>query len=112
MPSVDQKGPWVLESVKMPVLELFTGKHNGETVETFLNACNMYFKLTSILDENTRALFAKSRLLDTTHTCYDSQGYGETTVTFVTMKSNILYYFIPSEYVKRARRAWVACRMG
>ena len=51
-------------------------------------------------------------LLDTAHTWYDSQGYDETLVTFVTLKSHMLDYFIPSDYVKRAKRALVACKMG
>ena len=43
----------------MPALELFTGTHDGEIVRTFLNACETYFKLTGILDENTKALLPK-----------------------------------------------------
>ena len=43
---------------------------------------------------------------------YNRQGYDEILVTFVTLKSHILDYFIPSDYVKRARRALVACKMG
>ena len=56
------------DSVKMSAPELFTGTHDGEMVRTFLNACETYFTLTSILDENTEALFAKTRLSDTAHT--------------------------------------------
>ena len=59
-------------------------------VKTFLNACVMYFMLNGISDENTKALFAKTRLLDTANTWYDRQGYNKTTVTFTTMKSHML----------------------
>ena len=51
-----------------------------------------------------KPLFAKSFLLDTACTWYDSQGYNETMVIFATVKSYMLDYFIPSDYVRRARR--------
>ena len=86
----------------MPSLELFTGTHDGEMFKTFLNACDMYFKLTGISVENTKSLFDKTLLTDTAPTWYDSQGYNETMVIFLTIKSYILDYFIPSDYVKRA----------
>ena len=96
----------------MLALELFTGTHNGKTVRTFINACDTYFKLTGISDENIKALFAEPRLSDTEHTWYDSQGYIETMVIFANMQSHMLDYFIPSDYIKRSRRALVACIMG
>ena len=72
----------------------------------------MYFKLKGILDKNSKALFGKNHLSDTAHTWYDSQGYNKIIVTFTTMKSHMLDYFIPSDYDRRARRALVACKMG
>ena len=57
-------------------------------------------------------LFIKTCLSDTARVWYNSQGYDETLVTFVTLKSHILDYFIPFDYVRRARRALVACKMG
>ena len=59
-----------------------------------------------------RFFFAKTRLSDTAHTWYDSQDYDEILVTFVTFKSHILDYFIPFDYVRRVKRALVACKMG
>ena len=50
--------------------------------------------VTSVSNENTKALFAKTRLSDTACTWYDSQGYNETKATFTTIKSNMLDYFI------------------
>ena len=46
----------------MPAIELFTGTNDVKIVKTFLNACKMYFMLTGISDENTKALLAKTRL--------------------------------------------------
>ena len=102
----------VPDSVKMPEPEFFTGTHDGKMVKTFLNACDTYFKLIGITKKNTKALFAKIRLLDTEHTWYDSQGYNETIVTFSTMNSHILDYFISSNYVRKARTAFFACKIG
>ena len=102
----------VPDTVKTPKIELFIGTHDSKVVKTFLNACDMYFKLTGISDENNKALFAKTRLSDTEHTQYDSQGYDETTVTLETIKSYILDYFIPFNYLRRARRALITCKMG
>ena len=39
---------------------------------------------------------------------YDSQGYDE---TFVTLKSHMLDYFIPSDYIRRARRELIVCKI-
>ena len=102
----------VPDSVKLPALELFTGTHDGEMLRNFLNVYNMYFKLTGISDESNKGLFAKTRLSDTARTWYDSQSYDETTVTFETVNSHMLDYFIPSDYIRRDRRALVACKMG
>ena len=102
----------VPDSVKMLALELFTGTHNGKTVRTFINACDTYFKLTGISDENIKGLLAKTYLLDTAHTWYESQGCNETMVTFVTVRSHMLDYYIPSDYIMKNRRSLVACKMG
>ena len=96
----------------MPAPKLFTSTSDGEMVRAFLNACDIYLKITSISDEKTKALFAKTRLIDTVNTWYNSQSYDETTVIFATVKSHMLDYFITSNYIKRARRALVACKMG
>ena len=100
----------VLDSVKMPAPELLIGAHDDEMVRTFLSACDMYFELTGISDENTRALFAKTRLSSTTSTWYYSHGHNDT--TFATVKSHMLDYFIPSDYVGRTRRELVAYKIG
>ena len=102
----------VPDSVKMPALELFTGKHDGEMFRTFLNASETYFTITGISNENTKTLFAKNCFLDTAHTWYNSKGYNETMVILKMMKCHILDYFILSDYVRRARSALVACKMG
>ena len=81
-------------------------------LRTFLNACKTYFKLGGSLYENTKAQFFKTLLSDTAHTWYNSQGYDKITATFETIKSHILDYFIPLNYIKRARRALVTCNMG
>ena len=96
----------------MPALELFADTHNGKMVTTFLNAYKTYFTSTSISDENTKALFSKTRLSNTAHTWYNSQGYDETMVIFSNVLSYMLDYFIPSYYVSRAIRALVAYKMG
>ena len=72
----------------------------------------MYLKLTGISGKETKALIAKTSLSDTACTWYDSQGYEETMVTFATVKSNILDYFIPSDYTRRDRRALIDFKMG
>ena len=38
----------VPDSVKLPAPEFFIGTHDGKTLRTFLNASNMYLKLTCI----------------------------------------------------------------
>ena len=96
----------------MPEPEFLTGTHYGKMFKTFLNAYNTYFKLTGISDKKTKALFAKTCLAETARTWYDSQGYNKTLVTFATMKSHILDYSIPYDYIKRTRRALVACKIG
>ena len=96
----------------MPAPELFAATHNAKMVWVFLNVCDTYFKLTGISNENSKAMFAKTRLSHTAHTWYDSQGYNKTMEIFATMNSHILDYFIPSDYVRRTRRALVACKMG
>ena len=80
-------------------------------LRTFLNVYDTYFKLTGILDKNTKALYAKTRLSDIAHAWYDSQGYSKKTVKFETINSYMLDYFIPSNYRKRAKKSLVTCRM-
>ena len=96
----------------MTAPELFIGSHYSEMVRIFVNACETYFILTGIADENTKALFAKTHLSDTAHTCYDRQAYNEITVAFATVKSLTLDYLIPFDYIKKARRGLVARKMG
>ena len=96
----------------MPTLKFLTSTHDGQMLRTFLNACEMYFKLTGISDENTKAQFAKTRLSDTACTWYDSQRYDETMAIFTTVRSHMLDYFIPSNYIKRAKTALFAYKMG
>ena len=43
---------------------------------------------------------------------YDSQGYNKTLVTFGPLNSDILDYFIPFDYIRRARRTLIAFKMG
>ena len=42
--------------IKQPTA--FAGTHNGTDVKNFINACNAYFYLVGIADDNTCALFA------------------------------------------------------
>ena len=70
------------DTVKMPYLELFTGKHDGEIVRQFINACGTYFKLTGVKNQNTFSLFSRRRLFDTAHTWYDSKGYDNNKIAF------------------------------
>ena len=51
-------------------------------------------------------------MLGTAHTYNNSQGYDETLVTFLNFKSHILEYYIPSNYVRRAKKALDAFKMG
>ena len=60
MPGIDQKAHgFVLDSVRMPAPELFTGTHNGEMVKTFQNAHDKYIKLAGISDKILRPYFPK-----------------------------------------------------
>ena len=68
--------------MKMPLPELFTGKHDGETLRQYINAYSTYFKLTGVKDENMLALFAKMKLYNTVYTWYDSQGNDDNIITF------------------------------
>ena len=52
------------DTVKIPLLEHFTGKHDGETLRQFNNLYNTYLKLTGVKDENAKALLVKTRLSD------------------------------------------------
>ena len=56
----------------MPEPEFFNATHDDKMVRTFFNTYNAYFKLTGILNENTKAQFVKTRLSDTVCTCYTS----------------------------------------
>ena len=53
------------DTVKIPLPEHFTGKHDGETLRQFINLYNTYLKLTGVKDKNAKALLAKTRLSDT-----------------------------------------------
>ena len=46
------------------------------------------------------------------HTWYDSQSYDDETVTLNTLSSHLRYYFIPSNYKKRAKEALAAYLIG
>ena len=48
----------VPSGVKIKQPTVFAGTHNGTDVKNFINACNVYFNLVGIADDNTRALFA------------------------------------------------------
>ena len=50
------------DTVKMPAPEVFNGEHDGESIRAFVNACETFFKLTSMSDVNTQALFTKTQL--------------------------------------------------
>ena len=41
--------------VKLPTLEVFLGKRNGESVRNFVNLVETYFQLTGVRDETTQA---------------------------------------------------------
>ena len=97
----------VPDSVKMPAPELFTATHDSETVRTFINVNDMYFKLNCISYENTKALFSKTRLSDTARTWYDSQGYDKTMITFSMVKSHMLDYFIPLTMSEGLEEHWL-----
>ena len=93
----------------MPAPEVFNGEHDGETICAFVNACEVFFKLTGMSNVNTQALFTKTRLAHTARTWYDSQGYDENTLTFVVLNAHMLAYFVPSDFARRAHRNLVAC---
>ena len=48
----------VPSGVKIEQPTVFAGTHNGTDVKNFINACNVYFSLVDLIDDNTRALFA------------------------------------------------------
>ena len=66
----------------------------------------------SITDDNTQALYAKTRLVSLAHIWYDSQSYDDGSVIWTKLSSHLHYYSIPSDYKKRARKALAACCMG
>ena len=55
----------VLDTVKMPAPKVFNGGHDGETIYAFVNVCKTFFKLTSMSNVNTQALFTKTQLAHT-----------------------------------------------
>ena len=46
----------------MPAPVFFTSMHDDKMVRTFLNAYDMYLKVSGLLNGNTKAQFAKTRL--------------------------------------------------
>ena len=51
----------VLDNVHLIPPKPFLGGHDKEMVKAFVNALDMYFQLTRITDDNTKALFAKTQ---------------------------------------------------
>ena len=98
--------------MKLPVPDSFEGGYDGKTVRMFANSLETYFLLTGISDNNTQALSAKTRLVSLACTWYDSQGCDDRTITWTTLSSYLHFYFIPSDYKRRAKLAFVACCMG
>ena len=61
---------------------------------------------------NTQALSGKTRLVYLAHTCYNSQGYNDGTITWTTLSNHLCHGFITFDYKKRARKALAAYQMG
>ena len=61
----------VPSGVKVDQPTVFTGIHSGTDVRNFINACNAYFKLLGIEDENTHAMFVQMHLVDTAWVWFD-----------------------------------------
>ena len=63
-------------------------------------------------DDNSQALYAKTRLVFLACTWYDSQGYNYGIVTWTTLSSYLCHCFIPLDYKKRAKKTLAAYYMG
>ena len=50
---------------------VFTGIYSGTDVRNLINACNAYFKLLGIEDENTDAMFVQMHLVDMAWVWFD-----------------------------------------
>ena len=94
--------------MKLHVPDSFKGRHDG----IFVNSLETYFYLMGKTDNNTQALYAKTRLVSLACTWYDLQVYDDGTVTWTTLSSYLRHYYIPSDYKRRARKALAACGMG
>ena len=94
----------------MPIPELFTGKHDNETVRQFINAYGTYFKFISLKHEKIQALFAKSSLSDTLRTLFGSQIYGENTIQLKILIAHLVECFIPPDYSRCAHKNLRICK--
>ena len=61
----------VPSGVKIDQPTVFTGIYSGTDVRNLINACNAYFKLLGIEDENTHAMFVQMHLVDTAWVWFD-----------------------------------------
>ena len=86
------------DTIKMPAPEICNREHDRETIRAFVNAFEMFFKLTGMSDVNTQALFTKTQLAHTARTLYDSQGYDESTLTLAILRAHMLAYFVLSDF--------------
>ena len=68
--------------IKLPAPKIFSSKHDGKAVHSFLNACKTYFKLTGISSTNIQALFFRTRLIKIAKNWYKLQGYNVNILTF------------------------------
>ena len=100
------------DTVKISLPELFMGNHDNKTVRQFTNACDTYFKLTGVKDEKTQALFAKTRIFYSKHTCFNVQGYDNNTITFNMLLAHLKEYIIQSDYSCYAHKNLTTCKMG
>ena len=62
----------MLEGIKLLPPECFKGKHNGESVKESIVVLKTYFHIVGFKNDNTRALFAKTRLTKLARTWYDA----------------------------------------
>ena len=56
------------EGIKLLLLECFESKHDGESIEKFTAALELYFYLIGLKNDNIRALFTKI--------CLTKEGHG------------------------------------
>ena len=67
------------------------------------------YTLSSVINENTQALFVKTRITLTVRTWCDSQGFDEAILTFPILQSYFLMHFMLFYYAHIAKLALVAC---